>query len=167
MTENDSHSTIVSVFHRSRTGQFFGARKILSDDPAEKKLPGPIDESGLIQVSQQLYGDAARGCHHRGNGPDASQRTISHNRQRLGDLVIEAPRRSPWGYRGGKCRRVRTSRLTNTSSPPNHGTDRVRITGEGGNESWLLRRRPRRSRLPRRRPRRRSNNFFKPFFVSQ
>jgi hypothetical protein len=43
-----------------------------------------------------LYGDAARGCHHRGDGPDASQRVISYNRQRLGVLVIEARRRSPW-----------------------------------------------------------------------
>jgi hypothetical protein len=35
-----------------------------------------------------LYGDAARGCHHRGDGPDASQRSISHNRQRLGDSAM-------------------------------------------------------------------------------
>ena len=108
-----------------------------------------------------MYGDAARGCHHRGNGPDARQCTISHNRQRLGDLVIGAPRRNPWGCRGGTCRRERESRLTNTSSPPNHGTYRVPITWRRRYESWLLRRRPlQRSRLPRRRPRRRSNNFF-------
>ena len=34
-----------------------------------------------------LYGDAARGCPHRDNGPDARERDISHNRQRLGDLI--------------------------------------------------------------------------------
>jgi hypothetical protein len=44
-----------------------------------------------------LYGDAARGCHHRGDGPDASQRTISHNRRRHEDLDEEGSRRNPFG----------------------------------------------------------------------
>jgi hypothetical protein len=37
-----------------------------------------------------LYGDAARGCFHRGDGPDASQRRISHNRRRHEVLNDEA-----------------------------------------------------------------------------
>jgi hypothetical protein len=69
-----------------------------------------------------LYGDAARGCHHRGDGSDASQRTISHNRQRRGHLIDEATWRNPLGYRGGTCRRNCPSRHTRESSPPNHGT---------------------------------------------
>jgi hypothetical protein len=44
-----------------------------------------------------LYGDAARGCHHRGDGPDASQRVIANRRQRREVLVSEALRRDPWG----------------------------------------------------------------------
>jgi len=66
-----------------------------------------------------LYGDAARGCHHRGDGPDASQRDISHNRQCLGDLIEEASRQNPLGYIGGACRRNRRRRFTKGSSPPN------------------------------------------------
>jgi len=65
-----------------------------------------------------LYGDAARGCLHRGNGPDARKATIFDNRQRLGILIYEGPWRSPWGYRGGACRRNPSSRLT-TWNPPN------------------------------------------------
>jgi hypothetical protein len=41
-----------------------------------------------------LYGDAARGCHHRGDGPDARQLPISHNRQRRERLVSKASRRT-------------------------------------------------------------------------
>jgi hypothetical protein len=61
---------------------------------------------GFIDYHNTLYGDAARGCHHRGNGPDARERTISFNRLRLGILINEGPRRHPWGCRGGTCRRV-------------------------------------------------------------
>jgi hypothetical protein len=52
---------------------------------------------GSFEYHNTLYGDAARGCHHRGDGPDASQRTISFNRQRHRSLVSEALRRVPWG----------------------------------------------------------------------
>ena len=37
-----------------------------------------------------LYGDAARDCFHRSDGPDASQRRISHNRRCHEDLIDEA-----------------------------------------------------------------------------
>ena len=47
--------------------------------------------------SGELTGDAARGCHHRGDGPDASERVIANHRQRRGVLVSEALRRDPWG----------------------------------------------------------------------
>src|SRR6202171_6363108 len=75
--------------------------------PRQKYFVRTIDVSVCIHVSQQLYGDATRGCHHRGDGPDASQRVISYNRQRLGVLVSEASRRYPRGCRGGTCRRDR------------------------------------------------------------
>jgi len=64
---------------------------------------------GSFGYHNTLYGDAARGCHHRGDGPDASQRVIANHRQRRGVLVSEAPRRDPWGHEL-----------------------RVRIIGEGG-----------------------------------
>jgi hypothetical protein len=35
---------------------------------------------------------------------------------------------SPWGCRGGACRKGRRSRLTKRPRSPNHGTYRVRIT---------------------------------------
>ena len=75
-------------------------------DPHRKKVRASIDVHGVVRVSQHLYGDAARGCHHRGNGPDACERTISHRHQCLGILIDEGPQRNPWGYRGGTCRRV-------------------------------------------------------------
>jgi hypothetical protein len=55
---------------------------------------------GAFRYHNNLYGDAARGCHHRGDGPDASKPSISFNRQRLGVLVSEASRRDPWGPSG-------------------------------------------------------------------
>jgi len=58
---------------------------------------------GCIEYHNNLYGDAARGCHHRGDGPDARERTISISRQRLGILIHKGPRRNPWGCRGGAC----------------------------------------------------------------
>ena len=71
---------------------------------------------GFIEYHNTLYGDATRGCHHRGNGPDARKATIFDNRQRLGILINEGPWRNPWGYRGGTCRRDPVH-----VSPP-HGT---------------------------------------------
>ena len=113
----------------------------------------------------KLYGDAARGCHHRGDGPDARQRPISHNRQRREHPVIGVSRRDPWGCIGGACRTSHRSRLIKRSRSPNQWNLGSTSLGEGGKPSWLLRRRPRRSRLPRRRPRRRSNNFFNRFVI--
>jgi len=96
---------------------------------------------GSFRYHNTLYGDAARGCHHRGDGPDASQRVISNNRQRLGVLVIEGFAAIPVG-----------------SMEP-----RVRITGEGGYASWQLRRRPRRSQQRRSQQRRRRSSYY--FFI--
>jgi len=105
---------------------------------SQKNISRTIDVSGFIQVSQHVYGDAARGCHHRGDGPDASQRVISNNRQRLGVLVIEGFAAIPVG-----------------SMEP-----RVRITGEGGYAPWQLRRRQRRSRQRRSPQRRRRSSYY-------
>lgn len=77
--------------------------KISTTSP-EKNLRGALTCKGFIEYHNDLYGDAARGCHHRGNGPDARERTIFVIRQRLGVLINEGPRRNPWGYRGGACR---------------------------------------------------------------
>ena len=74
---------------------------------------------GFIEYHNTLYGDATRGCHHRGNGPDARKRTIFDIRRRLGLLIHEDPRRSPWGCRGGTCRSESCQRLTTTWNPPN------------------------------------------------
>ena len=63
----------------------------------KKKSYQPLDVCVPFRYQNNLYGDATRGCNHRGNLHDASARPISHNRQRLGDFVIEAPRRSPVG----------------------------------------------------------------------
>ncbi|HEV2027080.1 MAG TPA: hypothetical protein VGS16_00940 [Candidatus Dormibacteraeota bacterium] len=52
---------------------------------------------GSFRYHNTLHGTVARGCHHRGDGPDASQHVISNNRQRLGVLVIEGSRRNLWG----------------------------------------------------------------------
>ena len=64
--------------------------------------------TGWMQSLYQhiLYGDAARGCPHRGNGPDARERDISHNRQRLGDLIEEASRRNPWGSQEVRAEKI-------------------------------------------------------------
>jgi len=51
-----------------------------------------------------LYGVAARGCLHRGDGPDARQRTIATNRQRLGVLRDEDTRRYRWVHIFGRRR---------------------------------------------------------------
>src|SRR6202022_1658686 len=79
---------------------FFGREVVVMDLHREnfamarqKYLFRTIDVSVCIHVSQHMYGDATRGCHHRGDGPDASQRVISFNRQRVGVLVSEASRR--------------------------------------------------------------------------
>src|ERR1700730_2707173 len=73
----------------------------------EKNLTNPLDVRVSVRYENNLYGDATRGCHHRGNGSDACAQPISHNRQRHGALINEATRRSPWGYREGTCRRNR------------------------------------------------------------
>src|ERR1700694_2585529 len=73
----------------------------------EKKSYQPLDVRVAVRYLNNLYGAVTRGCYHRGNGSDACARPISHNRQRLGELISEPPRRSPWGYRGGTCRRNR------------------------------------------------------------
>src|ERR1700680_4148460 len=73
----------------------------------EKKSYQPLDVRVSVRYLNNLYGDATRGCYHRGNGSDASAHSISHNRQRHGELISGPPRRSPWGYRGGACRKIR------------------------------------------------------------
>src|SRR5579864_5453931 len=107
MTEDDSHDVYRRSLSRPPSPALIDVAVEKSAGLSKKKFPRTIDVSGWIRVSQQPYGDAARGCHHRGDGPDASQRTISHNRQRRGVLVIEDARRSPWGCGGGSCRKVR------------------------------------------------------------
>jgi len=76
----------------------------ISTTTRKKILREGLTRVGFIEYHNNLYGDAARGCHHRGNGPDARMRTIFVSRQRLGVLIKEGPRRNPWGYRGGACR---------------------------------------------------------------
>jgi hypothetical protein len=70
--------------HRRRCGKFSGR-------PLEKMLDEVLTWVGAFEYHNNLYGDADRGCHHRGDGPDASQRTISNNRQRRGVLFIRGP----------------------------------------------------------------------------
>jgi hypothetical protein len=72
-----------------------------------------------IEYHNTLYGDAARGCLHRGNGPDARNATIFDDRQRLGILIDEGPWRNPWGYRGGTCRRDPVHVSPPHGNPPN------------------------------------------------
>src|ERR1700674_2193772 len=96
----------------------------------EKKSYQPLDVSVSVRYLNNLYGAVTRGCYHRGNGSDASAHSISHNRQRHGELISEPPRRSPWGYRGGACRKIRGARLCKSPSSPNHGTYRVRLLME-------------------------------------
>jgi len=56
--------------------------------PREKNLSYPLTNAMHTMYQDTLYGAAARGCHHRGDGPDASQRPISHSRQRREDHLI-------------------------------------------------------------------------------
>src|SRR5579864_3714668 len=86
---------------------------------AQKNLREGLTRVGFIEYHNNLYGDAARGCHHRGNGPDTRMRTIFVSRQRLGVLIKEGPRRNPWGYRGGACRSDSCPRHVTTWIPPN------------------------------------------------
>src|SRR5215831_3590176 len=83
--------------------------------PREKNLSYPLTNAMHTMYQVTLYGVSARGCYHRGNGPDASQRPISHSRQRREVLFIEVLRRNPRGCRGGTCRKKRRSRLTRRS----------------------------------------------------
>lgn len=79
----------------------------------------------FIEYHNILYGDAARGCHHRGNGPDARKRTTFVSRQRLGVLINEGPRRNPWGCRGGAC-----------GSDPGHITPPRKVQWTSGPYLW-------------------------------
>jgi hypothetical protein len=121
----------------------------------------------LIEYHNTLYGDAARGCFHRSNGPDARKRTTYVIRQRLGVLINEGPRRNPWGYRGGACRSDPVHVSPPHGTRRTNGTYRVHIFRRRRYITWLPRRRPRRSLLPRRRPRRRSKKLLFNRFVSR
>ena len=54
----------------------------------KKNLSYPLTKVMHTMYQVDLYGDAARGRYHRGDGPDTLQRPISHNRQRREHLVI-------------------------------------------------------------------------------
>src|ERR1051326_8731000 len=58
--------------------------------PREKNLSYPLTNAMHTMYQDTLYGAAARGCHHRCDGPDASQRPISHSRQRREVLLIRS-----------------------------------------------------------------------------
>ncbi|HYM96805.1 MAG TPA: hypothetical protein VET26_05875, partial [Candidatus Sulfotelmatobacter sp.] len=88
----------------------------------KKNFDDPLTRVGSFEYHNNLYGDAARGCHHRGDGPDASEPSISYNRQRFEVLVIEASQRNPLGCRGGTCRRVREQRLNKRGDHRTYGT---------------------------------------------
>ena len=116
MTEDDFHD----VYRRSVSVVVRGAmkRRERSSSTIIAKIFGrlaknisrePLTGEGSFRYHNALYGDAARGCHHRGDGPDASQRVITNHRQRLGVLSVR--------LRGAT-----------------HGVNepRVRIIGEGG-----------------------------------
>ena len=62
----------------------------------KKNLSYPLTNVMHTMYLVTLYGDAARGRYHSGDGPDSAQRPISHNRQRREGLVIGARRRNPW-----------------------------------------------------------------------
>jgi hypothetical protein len=102
----------------------------------QKKSARGIDVSGVHRVSQHLYGDAARGCLHRGNGPDATEWTISSHRQRLGILINEGVR----GEARGVAEEVRVGVILTTS---NHHMEPAKpmepigsiSLGEGGTEN--------------------------------
>src|SRR5260370_37753355 len=57
---------------------------------------------GFIEYQSTLYGDAARGCHHRGDGPGTRKASISTNRQRLGVLIDEGFAAKPDGTIGSR-----------------------------------------------------------------
>src|SRR5437762_3510767 len=81
----------------------------------EKNLSYPLTNAMHTMYQDSLDGVSARDCHHRGNGPDASQRSISHSRQCREVLLVEVSRRNPWGCRGGRCRTGHRSRLSKRS----------------------------------------------------
>ena len=56
----------------------------------KKNLSYPLTNAMHTMYQDSLYGVSARDCHHRGNGPDASQRPISHSRQRRAVLVMRS-----------------------------------------------------------------------------
>jgi len=47
----------------------------------KKNLSYPLTNVMHTMYQDSLDGVSARDCHHRGNGPDASQQPISHSRQ--------------------------------------------------------------------------------------
>jgi hypothetical protein len=143
MTQDDSH-----VAYR-RSVEEVEVAVIATTSPeisitSRKNLSRGLTSAGFIEYHNTLYGDAARGCHHRGNRPDARERTIWISRQRLG-VLIKGPRRNP--------------RVCN----------RVHLWEKEVTHRWLRRRRLRRSRPPRRpprSPRRRSKKLLFNRFVS-
>jgi|SRR5690348_4814690 len=99
----------------------------ISTTTRKKILREGLTQVGFIEYHNNLYGDAPRGCHHRGNGPDTRMRTIFVTRQRLGVLINEGPRRNPWGYRGGACRSDPFHVTSQDGARQTDGTDRVHI----------------------------------------
>ena len=85
----------------------------------KKNLSYPLTNVMHTMYQDNLYGDAARGCHHRGDGPDASQRPISHNRQRRGTLSLGS-----CGEARGVAEEVRAEQVVDRVSPrdPDHQT---------------------------------------------
>src|SRR5689334_422971 len=99
----------------------------ISTTLTEKNSSRCIDVSGVDRVSHALCGDAARGCHHSGNGPDARKRTTSISRQCLGALIDEGPRQNRWGHRGGACRSDPDHVTPPHGTRQTNGTYRVQI----------------------------------------
>src|SRR5689334_2756445 len=127
MTEDDSHSIYRRSVEMSSSRRENRDLRKTFHNPHSKKSSRHIDVSGVDRVSNALYGDAARGCHHSDNGPDARKRTISINRQRLGVLNEEGPWRNRWGYRGGACRSDPDHVTPPHGTRQTNGTYRVQI----------------------------------------
>jgi hypothetical protein len=101
-------------------------------NPHRKKFARGIDARRVHRVSNNLYGDAARGCLHSGNGPDARKRTISKTAYVSESLSVRVR-----GETDGVAEEVRVGAILTTSShrmEPTKPMEPIGSTslGEGG-----------------------------------
>jgi hypothetical protein len=64
---------VLMVFRKVERHRVGPAFETLHGAAHEKNLSYPLTNAMHTMYQDNLYGDAPRGCHHRGNGPDASE----------------------------------------------------------------------------------------------